>query len=147
MDELTALVKAQIYKKYKSVRQFARDIDIPMTTIVSAFKNGIGGTAYCTVCKICNALDIKLLNGVFPVVYDGQISEIVDNFGQLDEKGRHTVAVVLHMELERCKNESLEQLGQLAAFGGKSAKLEVVSEKQQNIIADAVRKINGDDEA
>lgn len=147
MDELTLLVKMQINKKYKSVRQFARDINIPMTTIVSALKNGIGGTAYCTVCKICNALDIKLLNGVFPVVYDGQISEIVDNFGQLDEKGRHTVAVVLHMELERSKNESIEQLGQLAAFGGKSAKLEVVSDKQQCIIADAVRKINGDDEA
>ena len=58
MDELTQLIKKNIKIKYSSTRRFAEELGIPQTTIVSAIKNGISGTAFTTVCKMCKALDI-----------------------------------------------------------------------------------------
>ena len=67
MDELTLLIKSEIKRQYKSVRRFAAEISVPQSTIISAMRKGISGTAFETVIKICNALDIKLSvnSGVF----------------------------------------------------------------------------------
>ena len=103
MDELTMLIKNEIKRKYKSVRQFAAAIDIPQSTIISAMRKGIGGTAFDTVIKMCSALGIKLSvnSGVF---MDKEKSELLETFGELDERGRDTVKAVCNVELLRCRN-------------------------------------------
>ena len=106
MDELTQLIKKNIKLKFSSTRRFSEELGIPQTTIVSAIKNGISGTAFSTVCKMCNLLDIKLMNGIYPVVVTDTTTELIEKLSKLDEKGIHTVSTVLQMEYIRCKTEA-----------------------------------------
>ena len=46
MDNLTRIVKTEISRQYKSVRQFAFAVNIPLSTINSALHNGIGGSSF-----------------------------------------------------------------------------------------------------
>ena len=62
MQNLTELIASEIKKQYRSVRQFSIHMGIPQTTLFSLLKNGIGGTAYETVVKICEELGIGLIN-------------------------------------------------------------------------------------
>lgn len=105
MDELTLLVKKNIKEKYSSTRKFSEELGIPQTTIVSAIKNGVGGTSFTTVCKMCAALDIRIMNGLYPVEASDTLKTIIEKMSKLDEKGLHTVATVLEMEYIRCKYE------------------------------------------
>lgn len=102
MDQLTALIKQEIKKQYKSVRQFTAYLDIPYTTIASALKNGVGGTAYDTVTKICKALDIQMVNYQDPVLVNDDVLELLSRYNALDEKGAHAVRTVLELESARC---------------------------------------------
>lgn len=106
MDELTLLIKKNIKSKYSSTRKFAEELGIPQTTIVSAVKNGVGGTAFTTVCKMCKALGIKILNGIYPVAVTDTTRQLIEKLSKLDEKGIHTVATVLEMEYVRCRIEA-----------------------------------------
>lgn len=103
MDELTMTIKNEIKRKYKSVRQFAAAIDVPQSTIISGLRKGIGGMAFDTVVKMCSALGIKLSmnSGVF---MDKEKSELLEYFGELDDRGRYTVRAVCNVELLRCRN-------------------------------------------
>ena len=103
MDEFTMLVKNEIKRQYKSVRQFAAAIDVPQSTIISSLKKGIGGTSFDTVIKICTALGIKLSmnSGVF---MDKEKTELLETFGELDDRGKYTVKSVCNVELLRCRN-------------------------------------------
>lgn len=103
MDELTMTVKSEIKRKYKSVRQFAAAIDVPQSTIISGLRKGIGGMAFDTVVKMCTALGIKLSmnSGVF---MDKEKTELLEYFGELDDRGRYTVRAVCNVELLRCRN-------------------------------------------
>ena len=58
------MTKAQILKKeilsqYRSVRQFALEMQIPYSTLVTALERGIDGMAYGTVIKMCNKLNLN----------------------------------------------------------------------------------------
>ncbi len=106
MDELTQLIKKTIKYKFSSTRRFSEEIGIPQTTIVSSIKNGINGTAFSTVCKMCRALDIKLVDGIYPVVVSDTTKNIIDKLSKLDDKGIHTVATILEMEYVRCRTEA-----------------------------------------
>ncbi len=103
MGDLTALIKAEIKRQYKSIRRFSAEIDVPQSTIISAMRKGVSGTAFETVLKMCNALDIKLsVNS--SVFMDREKSELLSAFSQLDEIGKHTVKTVCNVETLRCKN-------------------------------------------
>lgn len=101
MDALTQLISDEIKKQYKSVRQFASVVNIPQTTLASTLKNGVKGTAYETVVKICNSLNIKLVNHEYPILLDEETLKALDIYSRLDEKGRHTVNTILRMEHDR----------------------------------------------
>lgn len=62
MDNLTRIVKTEISRQYKSVRQFAFAVNIPLSTINSALHNGIGGSSFDTVVQICQTLGIKAIS-------------------------------------------------------------------------------------
>jgi len=52
-------LKSQIRATGKNVKEFAHDIDIPYTTLLSMLKN-LGGSSVDSVIKICSALGITI---------------------------------------------------------------------------------------
>lgn len=130
MDELTQLIKKNIKLKFSSTRRFSEELGIPQTTIVSAIKNGVSGTAFATVCKMCNALDIRLINGIYPVVVSDTTKNLIERLSKLDEKGIHTVSTVLEMEYIRCRAEA-----EAIAIAEKNARIEVA--KNNPVISSA----------
>jgi len=109
MDNLTTLIKTEIKRQYKSVRQFSQSVDIPQSTIISALRKGIGGTAFDSVVKMCDILNIKL--AVNSTVYlDQEKRELLEAFSELDEKGKHSVESICKVELLRCRNIPIESL-------------------------------------
>ena len=103
MNNLSELVLQEIKKQYKSVRRFAEEMGIPQTTIVSALKNGIGGTAYDTVVKICEKLNIELINYNSHIVMTDDVIDLINMYNNLDEKGAHAVMAFAAMEFNRSK--------------------------------------------
>lgn len=53
------ILKQEILRQYRSVRQFAMDMDIPYSTLVTALERGIEGMAYGTVIKMCDKLNLN----------------------------------------------------------------------------------------
>ena len=100
MDNLTRIVKTEISRQYKSVRQFAFAVNIPLSTINSALHNGIGGSSFDTVVQICQTLGIK---AIFYLTEDTQ--QLLDQYAQLDDYGRHTIASVMKVEYDRCSTQ------------------------------------------
>ena len=140
MDELTILIKKEIKSQYRSLRKFSASLGIPHTTLVSALKNGIGGTAYDTIVKICKALNIYTLN------YDSYIVlsdvEIMNKFFSLDVADQQAIKNLIDPRCKNCNGEFF--VGNVAAFGGKSSK-SITDKQEQKIVIDALRKINSKD--
>lgn len=53
------ILKKEILRQYRSVRQFALDLGIPYSTLVTALERGIEGMAYGTVIKMCDKLSLN----------------------------------------------------------------------------------------
>jgi len=47
-----------ILDAYPSLRQFAKEADIPYSTLMTLLSRDIGGASFDTVVKICKALEI-----------------------------------------------------------------------------------------
>ncbi len=108
-DYLTELIVDEVKKQYRSVRRFAMHLGIPQTTVASALKNGVGGTAYTTVVQMCKELNIKLVNYDTPLPMDDKTVTMIEKYHSLDEKGRHCIDTLVKMEYERCKEEGTIQ--------------------------------------
>lgn len=104
-EYLTNLIVDEVKKQYRSVRRFAMHLEIPQTTVASALKNGVGGTAYTTVVRMCEELNIKLVNYDTPIPMDEKTISMIEKYHSLDEKGRHCIDVLVKMEYDRCKEE------------------------------------------
>ena len=117
MDVLTNMIATEIKRQYKSVRKFSQVINIPQTTLASTLKNGVSGTAYETIVKICKKLDIQMVNYQFPLHVDDNALKMIDIYNKLDDKGRHVIHTLLKMEYERCSSDLSEY--DIAAFSGK----------------------------
>ena len=108
-DYLTELIVDEVKKQYRSVRRFAMHLGIPQTTVASALKNGVGGTANTTVVQMCKELNIKLVNYDTPLPMDDKTVTMIEKYHSLDEKGRHCIDTLVKMEYERCKEEGTIQ--------------------------------------
>ena len=53
------ILTQEILKQYRSVRQFAIEMEIPYSTLVTALERGIEGMAYGTVIKMCDKLSLN----------------------------------------------------------------------------------------
>lgn len=53
------ILKKEILKRYRSVRQFALEMSIPYSTLVTALERGVEGMAYGTVIRICDKLSLN----------------------------------------------------------------------------------------
>ena len=83
MDNLTKLVRDEITRQYRSVRQFAFAVDIPLSTINSALHNGVGGSSFDT----------------------DDTEKLLTQYAKLDDYGRHTISSVMQVEYDRCKDK------------------------------------------
>ena len=140
MDNLTKIVRTEIARQYKSVRQFAFAVNIPLSTINSALHNGIGGSSVDTVVQICKTLGIKALSDDSAFYLTDDTQELLTQYAQLDNYGRHTVATVLKVEAERCREASEAFSGQAAAFGGSFTSVNLPAESAAEA-ADALRSL------
>lgn len=55
----TEVLKKEILRQYRSVRQFALELNIPYSTLVTALERGIDGMAYGTVIRMCDKLSLN----------------------------------------------------------------------------------------
>ena len=101
MDNLTTIVREEIARQYRSVRQFAFAVGVPLSTINSALHNGVGGSSFDTVMKICKLLGIKAMADDAAFYLTDDTEKLLTQYAQLDDFGRHTVASVLQVETER----------------------------------------------
>lgn len=123
MDSITELIKSEVKKQYKSVRQFSEKSGIPYSTLSNAFSKGIGGTSYDTVLKICKMLNLKQVYDADLTIFNDKFFEVCSMLSELDEQGVHTVKTVLTVEYNRCKSDIEEPVVKAhngLSFAGKS---------------------------
>lgn len=123
MDSITELIKAEVKKQYKSVRQFSEKSGIPYSTLSNAFSKGIGGTSYDTVLKICKILNLKQVYDADLTIFNDKFFDVCRMLSELDEQGVHTVNTVLMVEYNRCKSNKGEPVVKAhngLSFAGKS---------------------------
>lgn len=53
------ILKNEILGQYRSLRQFALEMNIPYSTLVTALERGIEGMAYGTVIRMCDKLSLN----------------------------------------------------------------------------------------
>ena len=124
MDELTKLIKAEIKRQFRSVRQFSMYIGVPQSTIVTALQKGIGGTSFETIMHVCDVLDIKPIPGESTVFLDGEKRALLDRYARLDAEGKKAVRAVTAVEFLRVTDAD--------AYASLSAKLNDAEETPLN---------------
>ena len=105
IDNLTKLVRDEITRQYRSVRQFAFAVDIPLSTINSALHNGVGGSSFDTVMRICKILGIKAMSDDAALYLTDDTEKLLTQYAKLDDYGRHTISSVMQVEYDRCKDK------------------------------------------
>ena len=93
----TASMKREILTQYKSVRQFAMEMKIPYSTLVTALDRGIDGMAYSTVICMCDRLRINPIDFT-PMDEDTNSSsrkmlqdKVMKRFLKLNKQGRERI--------------------------------------------------------
>ena len=109
MDELTLLIKKEIKRQYRSVRQFSMAIGVHQSTIVTALQKGIGGTSFSTIMTICKVLGIKPVLGEQGMFLDRESRTLLERYALLDERGRQTVRTLTEVEVLRATNDPMYQ--------------------------------------
>lgn len=90
------ILKREILSHYRSVRQFAMEMEIPYSTLVTALERGIDGMAYGTVIKMCGRLNLNPVD-FSSLDRDTSISEqllenqVMQSYVKLNQQGRDKV--------------------------------------------------------
>ena len=102
------VMKQEILKQYKSIRQFALEMEIPYSTLVTALERGVEGMAYGTVIRMCEKLNLNPID--FTSLEDAEIlgSRIIENkvmqyYVQLNRRGRKKILEMMedYLQLEK----------------------------------------------
>ena len=94
-------LKEYILKKYKSIREFAIDIDMPYSTIDSIFKRGVRKASVDNIINICEFLDIST-------------DALID--GYIDRKNNNSVTLAAHFDGDEYTEDELDEFRQFAEF-------------------------------
>ena len=112
------ILKQEILKQYKSVRQFALEMEIPYSTLVTALDRGIEGMAYGTVIRMCDKLSLNPVD--FSTLEKGEVlgEKILENrvmqyYIQLNKKGRKRI---LEMMEDYVQLDKYRELGRDAEY-------------------------------
>ena len=104
------ILKQEILKQYKSVRQFALEMEIPYSTLVTALDRGIEGMAYGTVIRMCDKLSLNPVD--FSTLEKGEVlgekileNRVIQYYIQLNKKGRKRILEMMedYVQLEKYK--------------------------------------------
>lgn len=114
MDK-TQNLKREILAQYKSVRQFALELEIPYSTLVTALDRGIEGMAYGTVVRMCDHLHLNPVD--FSPLDDGRNdlnrrmleNRVMKSFLKLNKSGRELALT------------AMEDMGQLRKYTEKGS--------------------------
>ena len=94
------VLKRVILSQYKSVRQFAVEMDIPYSTLVTALERGVEGMAYNTVIRICEALSLNPID--FTPLEEGEglsvqitTKRVMEKYGRFNRDGRRKILEIL----------------------------------------------------
>lgn len=106
------ILKAEILRQYKSVRQFALEMEIPYSTLVTALDRGIEGMAYGTVIRMCDKLSLNPVDFA-PLdqksLLGGKIMEnrVMQYYVKLNKTGRKKVLDLMedYVQLEKYQAE------------------------------------------
>ncbi len=118
MDDLSEQIRFEIKKQFGTLKKFSEASGIPYSTLVSAMKKGVGGTAYRTVVRICGILHIRQPYGCG----DGFYRECSSRLSALDGEGLSMVTAVLDKEYSRCASEGPRGAGKAHCAGPESKK-------------------------
>lgn len=103
-------LKSLIINKYKSIRQFSYEVDIPATTIQSILNNGVENAGVKKMTKICSYLGLDIDALADGYIKEKTVSDIpmtiseishIKKFRSLDDYGKDMVDTVLQKEYER----------------------------------------------
>ena len=112
------ILKKEILKQYRSVRQFALEMNIPYSTLVTALERGVDGMGYGTVIRICDKLN---LNPVDFSALDAEASlsehllenRVMADYLKLNQEGKDRVLEIM---------EDMAMLDKYKAKGVKKSK-------------------------
>ena len=102
------ILKQEILRQYKSVRQFALDMEIPYSTLVTALDRCIEGMAYGTVIRMCDKLSLNPVD--FSSLEKNEIlgerileNRVMQYYVQLNKKGRKKILEMMEdfVQLEK----------------------------------------------
>ena len=90
------ILKKEILRQYRSVRQFAMEMNIPYSTLVTALERGIEGMAYGTVIKMCDKLSLNPVD-FSSLERDASLgaqlleNRVMQNYVKLNQTGRDKI--------------------------------------------------------
>ena len=94
------ILKKEILTQYRSLRQFAIEMEIPYSTLVTALERGIEGMAYGTVIRMCNRLGLNPIDFT-SLERDTSVSEqllensVMQYYMKLNSEGRQKVMGIM----------------------------------------------------
>ena len=104
------ILKREILRQYRSVRQFAMEMDIPYSTLVTALERGIEGMAYGTVIRMCDKLSLNPVDFASlerDTSLGAQLLEnrVMQNYMKLNQLGREKILDLMDdfAEIEKYK--------------------------------------------
>ena len=89
-------MRKEILRQYRSVRQFAMEMNIPYSTLVTALERGIEGMAYGTVIKMCDKLSLNPVD-FSSLERDASLgaqlleNRVMQNYVKLNQTGRDKI--------------------------------------------------------
>ena len=112
------ILKKEILTQYRSVRQFAIEMGIPYSTLVTALERGIEGMAYGTVIRMCDKLSLNPVDFTSLDRDAALSSQLLENrvmqyYVKLNQLGRDRVLELM---------DDFVQIDKYKAKGKKSAK-------------------------
>ena len=107
------LLKRAILDQYRSVRQFAIEMNIPYSTLVTALERGIEGMAYGTVIRMCEKLSLNPVTFT-PYEESGALGEqlmenvVMTYYKKLNQTGRDRVLELMDdfSQIEKYKGQA-----------------------------------------
>ena len=106
------ILKQEILKQYNSVRQFAIEMGIPYSTLVTALDRGIEGMAYGTVIRMCDKLSLNPVD-FSPLEKGDDLGErilenkVMQDYVRLNKKGRKKILELMedYVQLEKYREQ------------------------------------------
>ncbi len=121
------ILKKEILRQYRSVRQFAMEMNIPYSTLVTALERGIEGMAYGTVIKMCDKLSLNPVD-FSSLERDASLgaqlleNRVMQNYVKLNQTGRDKIL------------ELMDDFVQIDKYKAKDEKNKIKTNKKQLLL-------------